>query len=154
MKSDFGVRFRKFAAAVERIDVKKLYLESAQELNELALDLNRLQLQAEGIDSKGKKLGQYSPYTKRIKQAKGQNADHITLLDTGEFQERMFLNTKQVPIFIGSTDSKVPKIFKRFGPDVLGLTKPNQEGFKEEVDQVYKRKINGKVEDLKNKILR
>jgi hypothetical protein len=153
VKIDFGARCRKFAAAIERIDPRKLYLQSAQEIKDLALDLNRLQLQAEGVDSEGKKLGQYSPATKRIKQAKGQDISHITLLDTGEFQGKLFLDTKQLPIFIGSKDSKTPKIFKRFGPGVLGLTERNEKGFGNEVTRVYKDKINGKIEDLKNKIL-
>jgi hypothetical protein len=36
---------------------------------------------------------------------------------------------------------------------VLGLTERNEKGFGNEVTRVYKDKINGKIEDLKNKIL-
>lgn len=149
---DFSARFRKFSAAVERINTTKLFLEAATELSELALDLNRQQLLAEGVDSEGKKIGEYAESTKKRKRAKGQETSFITLYDEGNFQGRMFLDTKQIPIFIGSKDKKTPILKKKHGP-VLGLTQPNQEGFKEEVMNKYKDKVHKQIEVLKDKIL-
>lgn len=146
-------KFRKFADAVERIDTEQLFLTAAKEQEQLALDLNRLQLVAEGIDGDGKSLGQYSPLTKKIKQAKGQDTDHITLLDTGQFQERMFLSTKEIPIFIDSKDSKTPILKNRFGDKILKLTKENQSEFGNEVRKIYSTKVNNTIEVLAKKIL-
>lgn len=142
----------KFASAIENIDVERTYLQAVRETQELALDLNKVQMYELGIDSQGKPLGQYKESTKSRKRKKGQPTDHITLRDTGKFQDRMFLDTKQIPILIDSRDEKVPIIEKRW-PKALGLTAPHTEQYKEEVMKVFRGKIKKKIEDIKEKIL-
>jgi len=144
VRINLSAKFRRFASAVDSIDTTKLFLDSAQERKELALDLNRLQLQAESIGSEGQSLGTY------VKKSKKQGARD--LYDTGEFQGKMFLDTKQLPIFIGSKDSKAPILSKVYGP-VLGLIKPNEEEFGNEVRKVYITKVNNHIDLLAKKIL-
>lgn len=144
MKISYADKFRRFADAVDNLDTKKIFLKSAQEQSELALDLNRLQLQAEHITSEGEKLGTYAKSNKK----QGERDLYLT----GAFQKRMFLDTKQIPIFIGSKDEKAPILTKVYGA-VLGLTKRNQADFKGEVLKVYKEKVNHEIEVLANKIL-
>jgi len=153
VKIDYGARLRKFAAEVKQLNTEKLYLEAARDVKELASDLNRLQLLTEGIDGDGKKLGRYSEGTKKKKRAKGQETEFITLYDEGNFQEGIFLNTKQLPIFLDSKDSKTPILKARYGDKILALTKSNQEEFGNEVKQRYIVKTNKAIEVLKEKIL-
>lgn len=152
MKKGFEKKFRQFASALERINVEKEFLAAADELSELALDLNKVQMYELGIDAKGKELGDYAPSTRVAKQAKGQRYDHITLRDSGSFQDKMFLDTKQVPIFIGSKDSKVGVLERRW-PDALGLYPPFAEQYRQAVGRLARKKIENKIEAAKNKIL-
>lgn len=144
-------RFRKFSEALEDIDVEKIYLQSVKETSEVALDLNKAQMLELGIDSQGKPLGEYKESTKRRKRAKGQPTDHITLRDTGKFQDRMFLDTKQVPVLIDSKDQKVPLIEKRW-PKALGLYPVFKDQYAEVVLERFRVKVN-KVIETKAKIL-
>ena len=64
--------------------MKHLFQQTS--FRKLIIDLNtEEQLYSQGVDSKGVQLGEYSIYTKGLKQNKGQRTDHITLKDTGEF---------------------------------------------------------------------
>lgn len=94
------------------------------------LDLNReSQLREKGIDSKGKRLAEYAYFTIQIKQLIGQPYDRTTLFYSGKFYEgftyRFDKNTYKLEIF--STDSKTPLLEKKYGYDIFGLTKDNNE---------------------------
>src|SRR5688500_2814381 len=108
MKVGFADKLRRFSNAIEKIDVEKLYLQAIDETSELALDLNRVQMSELGVDAENKPLGNYAPSTRRAKQKKGQPSDHITLRDTGRFQDRMFIDTKERPVLVRSKDLKTP----------------------------------------------
>lgn len=153
MKKDFNVRLRKFAQAVDNINTEKLFLQSARENEELALDLNRSQLLEKGIDSTGKSLGKYKESTKARKRKKGQPTEHITLYDEGKFQGRMVLKAKAIPIFIDSSDSKTPLLKEKYGDSILGLTTRNKEAFKQATLIMYRKKVHKEIEILKEKIL-
>ncbi len=153
MKKDFNVKLRKFANAIERINTKKIFLQAAQDTSELALDLNRFQLLTQGVDSTGRKIGKYKESTKIRKQKKGQETEFITLYDEGNFQGKFSLNTKQIPIFIESKDSKAPILKQKYGDDIMGLLPKNQAEYKQEVMRRYKQEIDKQIEILKEKIL-
>lgn len=137
-------KFRKFATAVESIRTEQIFLATAKEQEQLALDLNRLQLQAQHINSEEQSLGEYAKSNKK----KGKKDLYLT----GAFQESMFLNTKQIPIFIGAKDEKTPILKKIYGP-ILGLTKENQDSFGNEVKEIYVTKVHKEIEVLAEKIL-
>jgi hypothetical protein len=153
MKKDYNRNLHKFVNALERIDVEKIYLQAVKELSEMALDLNRFQLYAEGIDSTERSLGKYSESTVARKKAKGDEYAHITLRDTGSFQDKFFLDTKQIPVFIDSRDNKTGILEQKYGPKILWLTPSNTEEFKIEVMKLFRQKIHNKIEDAKQKIL-
>jgi len=153
MKKNYHTNVNRFVNALERLDTDKIYLQAVRELSEMALDLNRFQLYAEGIDSTERSLGQYSESTKRRKRAKGDEYGHITLRDTGSFQDKFFLDAKSFPVFIDSKDQKTSILEQKYGPKILGLTPSNTEEFKIEVMKLYKQKVHQKIEDLKEKIL-
>jgi len=100
------------------------YLFQNAELRKLIIDLNTIeQLYNEGIDSKGVRLGDYTTYTKSIKQSKGQRIDHITLSDTGDFYEtfKVILDGNAIRI-TANPFKEDTNLFKEFGFDILGLT--------------------------------
>lgn len=144
MKLDFAAKSRKFAAAIERIKTKKLFLDAARETKELALDLNRLQLLS-GEDSEGESLGEYAESNKK-------KSGRRDLYNTGKFQKALYLDTKQIPIFIDSKDEKTGILKHVYGP-ILGLVDENKSKYGKEVMEVYKDKVNSAIEDLKEKIL-
>ena len=150
MKKGFERKFRQFASALERLDVEKQFLIAANELSELALDLNKVQMYELGIDAKGKSFGEYASSTRVAKQRKGQRSDHITLRDTGSYQDGMFLEAKQVPIFIDTEDGKKGILAKW---NALGLYPPFEEQYKNEVGKLARKGIHREIEKAKNKIL-
>lgn len=151
MKKDFHKRLERFASALEKIDVEKIFLEAVKETSDLALDLNKVQMLELGVDSTDKPLGQYKESTKRRKQKKGQPTDHITLRDTGSFQDKMFVDAKRIPILIDSRDQKTDLIEGKW-PKALGLTPVFADQYKERVMVVFRRKYEKIIED-KKKIL-
>ena len=100
------------------------YLFSNLEFRKLIIDLNTIdQLYNEGIDSKGIQLGEYTNYTKSLKQAKGERTDHITLKDTGAFYSSFRVSLVGNSIKITADAQKEDtNLFKEYGIDIVGLT--------------------------------
>lgn len=145
MKVGYSARLRRFSAAVEQIKTKQIFLEAAKEQQELALDLNRFQLIG-GIDGDGKSLGEYSKSNRK-------KSGRRDLYDTGDFQGAMYLDTKQIPIFIESKDKKTPILKAVHGAAILKLTKENEKDFGNEVKKIYTTKVHEAIEVLAEKIL-
>jgi hypothetical protein len=101
-----------------------LFLFQAADFRKLIIDLNTIdQLYNEGIDSQGKSLGDYSAYTKSLKQQKGQRTDHITLKDTGEFYNSFrIVFTGNALQIIANPIKDDTNLFREYGIDIVGLT--------------------------------
>ena len=149
MKTDFNDKARQFAKAVANINTEKLVLKAAKNNEELALDLNKSQLYDSGIDAKGKKIGEYSTYTKKVKAKKGQRSDHMTLSDTFSFYKKMFVNAKQFPILIDSKDSKTPMLEETYSENILGLTSEHSKIYREAVKVEFKKLFDATIEKHK-----
>ena len=82
----------------------------------------------EGVDSEGKELGQYSPYTIQLKLTNtyggDTRVDHITLRDTGEFYDSFKISlTPNYDLLITSQPQKdETNLLREFGEDIIGLT--------------------------------
>jgi len=101
-----------------------VFLFQNVEFKKLIIDLNTIdQLYNQGVDSRGVVIGDYTYYTKSLKQAKGQRTDHITLKDTGEFYNsfRIILNGNALQI-IANPIKDDTNLFQEFGIDIVGLT--------------------------------
>lgn len=86
-----------------------------------------------GQNIKEESLGEYTPISKWIKQQKGQRTDHITLRDTGDFHEKMFMKKtkeaqKESEFEIKSKDWKSDMLERGF-PDIFGLNEENLKDF-------------------------
>ena len=100
-------------------------ITNKDETQKFLIDTLQDQLFATGEDGNGVSLGEYSPVTVRIKRAKGDPTDRITLLDTGAFYESYFITPFKGGFFIDADGKKEStNLFVRYGDDIL---KPNQE---------------------------
>lgn len=111
---------------ISRLNEKNIinFLFQNQEFRKLIIDLNtEEQLHEKGVDSKGIQLGEYTTYTKSLKQAKGQFTGHITLKDTGEFYKsfRLVMDGSAIKI-IANPIKEDTNLFKEYGIDIVGLT--------------------------------
>lgn len=101
-----------------------------QEIKEYVIFLNTDEQLFQGIDSEGISLksigGDYSDFTKDLKQQKGQPIDRVTLLDTGDFYDTFSVEALRDAIIINANTIKEGNDLQdRWGNDLVGLTADN-----------------------------
>jgi hypothetical protein len=97
---------------------------------EFIIDLNTNdQLFEDGIDSLGRQLGDYAPFTVESKKGKGDRYDHITLKDTGKFYDSWTVRVDKRGLELDADDFSHydEPLFSIYGEDVLGLTDENKD---------------------------
>lgn len=84
--------------------------------------INQQQLQA-GQDATGRAIAPfYAPLTVKIKRAKGQRTDRVTLKDTGDFYDGFYTKSAGPGrTEVSSTDKKTSDLEDKYG-DVFGLS--------------------------------
>lgn len=95
------------------------------EFIDLIIELNtKKQLYDKGINSKGESVGDYSLYTKAIKENSGQIFDHVTLNDTGKFYEsfKVYINSQKDFVITADTIKDTSDLIVDWGREILGLT--------------------------------
>ena len=86
------------------------------------------QLYRRGINGKGEKIMSYAPYSPRTiakKKKKGQPTTRVTLKDTGEFHESMFVVFDSEGFYVTASDRKTPFLTKKYGGEIFRLTDEN-----------------------------
>lgn len=99
-------------------------------VKEFVIQINTIdQLYEEGVDSLGRSLGDYAPFTVEKKKQKGDRYDHITLKDTGAFYDSWVVKVDRQGLLLDADDSSKydEPLFEVWGEDVLGLTDENME---------------------------
>jgi len=162
--ANYFLPLRSLLNTIISLDVDSLALEIARQptLQKLVIELNtKDQLYTKGEDSFNRKLkgktivrdGQYSPLTVKIKKAKGQPTNRVTLHDTGEFYASFVVRPYRGGFVIDADPFKkgVPggpentDLFEEFGDSIVGLNQQNLliviEYFKNEILE----KINSKL---------
>lgn len=140
MVVDF-TRLDKLFSALDNLNEDQIWLFAVD--NDVQDEIIRIntedQLEEEGIDSLGRKLGDYAPSTIAYKRRKGQRYDHVTLKDEGDFYNSFNVKVNVNEIIIDADDSsKYNKpLFEVWGIDVLGLTDDNMNYIKEMILENY-----------------
>lgn len=140
MVVDF-TRLDKLFSALDNLNEDQIWLFAVD--NDVQDEMIRIntedQLEEEGIDSLGRKLGDYAPSTIAYKRRKGQRYDHVTLKDEGDFYNSFNVKVNVNEIIIDADDSsKYNKpLFEVWGVDVLGLTDDNMNYIKEMILENY-----------------
>lgn len=131
-----------------REHVNQLVRETFDEHKSLIIHYNAdEQMYKLGQDSKGSIIRPaYRPATVRIKRAKGQPTDRVTLKDTGRFHKTLIVTPKEDYVEISSDVEYAKYLFKRYGDDVLGI---QEELLKEFVTRYVVPKIQ---EDAKKRL--
>lgn len=97
-----------------------------EENDDYIIEMNEQdQLYDSGINTSGVQIMSYKPYkplTIRIKKAKGQPTDRVTLRDTGDFQLSFYLEIGNEQFEIKANDWKTDELIKKYGREILGLT--------------------------------
>lgn len=86
------------------------------------------QLFRRGVNGRNVKIMSYMPYrpsTIRKKKKKGQPTTRVTLKDTGEFYESMFVVFDPEGFYITSSDDKTKYLVKKYGNTIFRLTDKN-----------------------------
>lgn len=86
------------------------------------------QLYRRGINGKGEKIMDYMPYTAttvRIKKKKGQPTTRVTLRDTGDFHNSMFVVFDAEGFYVTASDDKTPELIEKYGGEIFRLTDKN-----------------------------
>lgn len=140
MVVDF-TRLDKLFDSLDNLNEDKIWLFAIdKEVQEEMIRINTEdQLEEEGIDSLGRKLGNYAPSTIAYKRRKGQRYDHVTLKDTGDFYNSFNIKVNVNEIIFDADDfSKYDQpLFEVWGVDVLGLTDENMNYIKEMIVENY-----------------
>lgn len=134
-------RLDKLFSALDNLSEDKIWLFAVdKDVQDEIIRINTEdQLEEEGIDSLGRKLGDYAPSTIAYKRRKGQRYDHVTLKDEGDFYNSFNVKVNVNEIIIDADDSsKYNKpLFEVWGVDVLGLTDENMNYIKEMILENY-----------------
>jgi hypothetical protein len=134
-------RLDRLFSALENLSEDKIWLFAVdKDVQDEIIRINTEdQLEEEGIDSLGRKLGDYAPSTIAYKRRKGQRYDHVTLKDEGDFYNSFNVKVNVNEIIIDADDSsKYNKpLFEVWGVDVLGLTDDNMNYIKEMILENY-----------------
>lgn len=140
MVVDF-TRLDKLFSALDNLTEDKIWLFAVdKDVQDEMIRINTEdQLEEKGIDSLGRKLGDYAPSTIAYKRRKGQRYDHVTLKDEGDFYNSFNIKVNVNEIIIDADDSsKYNKpLFEVWGVDVLGLTDENMNYIKEMILENY-----------------
>lgn len=92
-------------------------------------DMNaKIQLYEKGVNRLGERLDSYRPYspiTIRVKLAKGQPTNRVTLRDEGDFHASFRVIANNISFFIDATDIKTEDLIAKYGEQILGLTDEN-----------------------------
>ena len=107
---------------VSAIDLETLKREAVNENREELVDINsEKQMYQTGVDSRGNPIRpEYHPITVRIKKAKGQPYNRVTLRDTEDFHKSMLLKVKGDEYQIDATDHKTRDLVSKYG-DIFGI---------------------------------
>lgn len=115
-----------------------------RDLQQKILNLIRWkQLYEKGIDGQGASLGEYSPYTITLKQAKGQRFDHITLSDTFKFYESFEfiisggIDNDRFSVEVDPVKEDGTNLLTEFGEDIIAHTEENLEIIRDLVNEVF-----------------
>lgn len=80
-------------------------------------------LYSRGVDATGSKIGDYSPFTKRIRNKLGLVTSHVQLFYTGDWYDSMFVTVEKGVVTVDSTDkSKTEKIEEKYGKEILQMS--------------------------------
>jgi len=122
-------RVSKILKRAQNLDKNLIWIESMDEqVQDEIIRLNTEdQLGDKGIDSLDQSLGDYAPFTVRVRSSLGLQTDHIDFKVTGEYWESWDTEVRRYVLVITVNESRYNELVNDLGfsPDHLGLTIAN-----------------------------
>ena len=122
-------RVSKILKRAQNLDKNLIWIESMDEqVQDEIIRLNTEdQLGDKGIDSLDQSLGDYAPFTVRVRSSLGLQTDHIDFKVTGEYWESWDTEVRRDVLVITVNESRYDELVNDLGfsPDHLGLTIAN-----------------------------
>lgn len=110
------------ARRLDRFDILREVQQVITITGEDIAEFNRRQMFS-GVRSTGTEIKpDYAPLTVLIKDQKGQPSDRVTLKDTGQFYDNIFVDVNSDTFEIDSNDAKSEALKKKYGNRIFGLT--------------------------------
>jgi len=127
----------------ERLDVTKVAADSMRETKQDFIEWQQEQMNTGKKSTGGPIKPFYRPATVRIKKAKGQPYDRVTLKDTGAFQDSFFLVVKpgDGTFKVVFTNIKGPWLVDKYGESIFGLGGVYKVGYVRDLRPVFMRNI-------------
>lgn len=114
------------------MSIEDLVIEFVDEAQ--AIELNSFAQLHQGRDANDDPIAPaYTPFTVKIKRAKGQPTNRVTLFDTGDFYEGFKVVKSQNEFFVTSTDEKTASLKRKYGDDIFGLTDDSKDELRKEI---------------------
>lgn len=127
---------------MKRLDIEQVIDNSLTATAPDYVELQREQMFS-GIQSDGDEIQRigvsykgYAPKTIKIKEAKGQPTDRITLRDTQAFQDDIFSEPRQEGLIVGSGDEKSAMLQRDYGNKIFGLASKSKAAYIEKLRPV------------------
>lgn len=109
-------------------NLDKIIYNAILEKEGIILQKLKLRLFNRGVDGKGNKIQpEYTDVTIERKKRDGQRTSHVTLRDAGLFYASLYLEFTSNELFVDSSDEKYLLLAEKYGEDILGLNKDEQE---------------------------
>lgn len=102
--------------------------------NASEFELDNIEQLAAGLDAEGEEITPaYARATVKLKQAKGQPADRVTLKDRGDFYRGIVAQVRGEQVENVGTDEKTAALEEKYGPDIVGVSEPHLEDFRQQL---------------------
>lgn len=102
--------------------------------NATQFELDNLEQLDEGLDARGRDITpEYTPFTVQEKQEKGQPTDRVTLKDRSDFYRGIVAQVRGEQVENVGTDEKTAELMQKYGPDIIGVSEPHLEDFRQEL---------------------
>lgn len=118
-------RFDKLVRVLEKAPVDEFFVKISNENKHWIEDQNIEQLR-EGKDADGADIDPpYTLFTVRMKKAKGQESDFVTLEDTGKFYQGITAEITTKGFKMIGKDSKTGELMLKYGERIIGISTKN-----------------------------
>jgi len=142
--NEYVVKLDRLANSMD-IRLKDIILKNEGKL----LSTIKLRLFQKSLDGDYNFLGTYALMTKKRKKAKGQISNRVTLRDTGDWYNSMFIDFKNNQILVDASDNKTDMLKDIYGDAILQLADEEIEFF---VDSVLDPELQKMIDDLDSSI--
>ncbi len=118
-------RITEMIRRLEAFDPEEAILEAAlhgtDEISQLVSDVQMYEQGVRGLDGEDI-TPPYTFVTVKIKTAKGQPTDRVTLRDTGDFHKSFHVRVEGDAFEVDATDPKTEKLKDKYGEGIMALT--------------------------------